>query len=169
MHRRERLKPTSSVHLASLALTNFEVRVHGFDQQRVDLSDEVTPERRVWALVHDPNALILSKELVDADLRPVTLLVPDGSWRQASKLARRIPRMAQAQRVTLPEGPSSRYQIRHEPKAGGLATMEAIARALGFLEGAQVQASLEALFDEMVRRTLDSRQPPPNGSTATCS
>ena len=45
--------------------------------------------------------------------------------------------------------------------------MEAIARSLGIIEDPSVQNQLEALFDEMVARTIEMRQPasswPPGG------
>jgi DTW domain-containing protein YfiP len=44
-----------------------------------------------------------------------------------------------------------------------LATFEAIARALGVLESAAVQARLEHVFHLMVERTLASRGQRPNG------
>jgi hypothetical protein len=40
---------------------------------------------------------------------------------------------------------------------GGLATLEAIARALGVLESSAVQQQLEALFERMVAATLSTR------------
>jgi DTW domain-containing protein len=62
--------------------------------------------------------------------------------------------------VTLPDGPRSRYQLRREPKEGGLATMEAIARAYGVLEGPHAKEPLERVFHEMVRRSLMAKQQP---------
>jgi DTW domain-containing protein YfiP len=85
------------------------------------------------------------------------MIVPDGSWRQASKARRRIPGLDAAECVTLPPGPPTRYRLRREPKDGGLATFEAIARVLGILESAAVQAELEAFFERMVETTLATR------------
>jgi hypothetical protein len=59
--------------------------------------------------------------------------------------------------VSLPAAEPSEYRLRFEPQPGGLATMEAIARALGILEGAPVQRALEQLFRVVVDRTLWSR------------
>ena len=55
-------------------------------------------------------------------------------------------------------GPTQ-YRLRHEPKAGGLGTFEAMARALRILEGEEVYLKLEALFQTMVDRTLATGQP----------
>jgi tRNA pseudouridine65 synthase len=90
----------------------------------------------------------------------VTLIVPDGNWGQASGASRRIPGLARAEHVMLSKGAPSRYRLRNEPREGGLATFEAIARALGMLESAAVQAQLEALFERMVERALLLRQQP---------
>ncbi len=89
---------------------------------------------------------------------PYTLVVPDGNWRQTSKMRRREPLLAGIQTVTLPPGPDSRYLVRRETKAQGLATIEAIARALGILEGECVQRELEAVFALMVQRTLAGKR-----------
>ena len=59
--------------------------------------------------------------------------------------------------VTLPTGVSSKYGVRNENKEGGLATIEAIARSLGVIEGPEVQLALEALMATMVGRVLQSR------------
>jgi DTW domain-containing protein YfiP len=83
--------------------------------------------------------------------------VPDGNWRQTSKMRRRDPIMADLPCVRLPPGPPSAYRVRKETKAEGLATIEAIARTLGILEGPTVQKALEDLLDLMVTRTLASR------------
>ena len=85
------------------------------------------------------------------------LVVPDGNWRQAAKMTRRVEWMAALPRVTLPALQTTSYLLRFEPKMEGLATMEAIARAFRILEGDSVAAPLEEVFRIMVDRTLYSR------------
>jgi DTW domain-containing protein len=84
----------------------------------------------------------------------VTLIVPDGNWRQASKVRARVPGLCAIPCVTLSAPEPSRYRLRSEAHPHGLATMEAIARALGLLEGPAVRHALEHVFDVMVERTL---------------
>jgi hypothetical protein len=55
------------------------------------------------------------------------------------------------------------YRLRTESHEAGLATIEAIARAMGILEGMHVQHALERVFRAMVERTLWAR-----GEFATC-
>lgn len=88
---------------------------------------------------------------------PVRLVVPDGTWRQAAKMTKRIAWIADLPRVSLPPGDETTYRLRSEPKDGGLATLEAIARAFAILEGEHVEAQLSDVFRRMVDRTLYSR------------
>jgi DTW domain-containing protein YfiP len=57
-----------------------------------------------------------------------------------------------------PAGPATQYQLRHEPKEGGLATFEAMARALGFIEDKMIEEKMTELFLLMVKRTLLTRR-----------
>jgi DTW domain-containing protein YfiP len=114
------------------------------------------PDRQAVVLFPSPGAVCLST-LVDGP--PVTLVVPDGNWRQATRAVRRSPGMAALPRVTLPEGPPSRYRLRSHPDPQRISTFEAVARALGILEpdGPALQAHLEAAFDRFVERSLFTR------------
>ncbi len=157
MHHRETQKNTATGHLALMSLANSELRLHGDRNTPLDLSDVDGTTRRVLLLFPSDDAMPLTREFALCDPRPMTLVVPDGNWRQASKIGRRVPGLEHAARVKLPPGPLSRYRLRSESRAEGLATCEAIARAFGILETPRVQAQLESLFDLMVERTLMTR------------
>jgi DTW domain-containing protein YfiP len=76
-----------------------------------------------------------------------TLVVPDGTWRAASRMVRRDPVLAKLPRVTLPLGPPTIYTLRRASRHHGLSTFEAFAQAMGILEGPEVEARLiEALI-----------------------
>lgn len=153
IHYREQRKPTNTGLLATECLTNCTLVVRGHHAQR-ECSLGLDPTATTLVLFPDEHA----RPLTDFVARqPITLVVPDGNWRQASKARTRIPELADAPLVSLPEGPPSSYGLRHEPQAGGLATLEAIARAFGILEGAAVQAELERVLQIMVERTLWAR------------
>jgi DTW domain-containing protein YfiP len=88
--------------------------------------------------------------------RPIALIVPDGSWPQARGHQAHGP-LRQYPCVTLPPLGPSEYRLREEPQPGGLATLEAIARALRILEGDDGEAISTAMLDvfrTMVERTL---------------
>lgn len=168
MHHREVSKTTATGPLALRALAGSSLCVHGEPGSLLDLRPEHAPGRRVMLLFPRDDAKVLTPELLAQDRRPVTLLVPDGNWRQASRASRRIPGVAEAECVELAAGAPTRYRLRHEPKVGGLATFEAIARALGVLESVTVQQQLETLFERMVAATLSTRAQPKTPS-APCA
>jgi DTW domain-containing protein YfiP len=121
------------------------------------MSDLTIPERRTILLYPGDEVPILERSFLDQDTRPVTLVVPDGNWRQAAKMGRRLPGLEHAEMARLPEGPGTRWGIRRELHPEGLSTFEAIARALGIIESPAVQSGLEDLFRLMVERTLSTR------------
>lgn len=153
MHCREWDKTTATAPLALAALPHSELHIHGARDRPIDVKHLLTENRRLLILYPSEGAEPLTTELVERDPRPVTLIVPDGNWRQAARVARRIPELAASERVYLPEGRPTAWGLRHEPKPGGLATLEAIARALGVLEGPEVAEQLERLLAESVYQT----------------
>jgi DTW domain-containing protein YfiP len=158
MHHREWPKTTNTGHLALKSLTRSSLFIWGEEGGEAPSLDALVPAGH-QGYVLAPSGSPLTDDLV-ATLRkgpPVALIVPDGNWRQATKMTWRIPAIADLPRLALPSGPPSAYQLRTEPRADGLATFEAIARALGRLEGAHVEAALERPFLAMVRGTLETR------------
>ncbi len=110
------------------------------------------PEGRRLVLFPGPGARPLTAE--DAARGPHVLIVPDGYWKQASRVLDRDPAAIGAETVTLPPGPPSRYRLRRLPHAGALSTFEAIARALAILEYPEIEAPMMRAFDLFVERTL---------------
>lgn len=157
MHHREVSKASATGPLALAALTNSQLYVHGLRDERLDLNHLHEEGRRVLLLFPREGARTLDRGFVSEDSRPVTLVVPDGNWRQASRAGKRIPGLERAEAVTLPAGPPTRWGLRRETHALGLATFEAIARAMGELESPRVRAQLESLFDRMVATTRATR------------
>ena len=154
LHLREASKPTNTGQLAARCLPGSTVALIG-DQARPATLPAIAADEQPLLLY--PAADAVSIEAYAASARPIVLIVPDGSWRQAHKMRRRIPGLAAIPCVILPEAGATEYRLRSEHHAGGLATFEAIARALRVLEGdagPAVEAALMALFRVMVERTL---------------
>jgi DTW domain-containing protein YfiP len=157
IHRDEERKPTNTGRLAAECLANSETIVRGHES-RPTPPFLCPPGTKPLFLFPHEEAVTLTDIAIPAD--PVTLIVPDGNWRQASKVRNRVPGLRDVRCVSLPIGAPSMYRLRTEAHEGGLATMEAIARAMGLLEGEPgtcVQHALEFVFRAMVDRTLWSR------------
>lgn len=90
---------------------------------------------------------------------PRTLLVIDATWLQAAKLLKKNPRLAALPRLALAPGsvaPSGYAGLRAEPEEGHLATIDAVAEALGALEGDPARfAPMRAAFRLAVERQLE--------------
>jgi DTW domain-containing protein len=146
IHRDELRKPTNTGQLAALCLSNSEVVCRNL--QKPQWAEQSQP---LFLFPH-PDAMPLT-EWVKSE-KPITLIVPDGTWRQASKTRNRTPELRNVPCVSLPAGDRSTYRLRTEHRDDGLATMEAIARAFGLLEGADVERALSNVFRHAVDRTL---------------
>lgn len=145
----EARKPTNTGLLAMYCLPNSDVfqRIYGGPEP-----EAVDPAYQSLLLFPGEDAVCLSHYADHA--QPIQLIVPDGTWRQATKMRRRVPCLREVACVTLPDGPPSGYQLRRGQPEGRLSTMEAIARALGVLEGPAVQAHLEHIFRLKIDRYL---------------
>ncbi len=154
IHRTEERKPTNTGVLAAECLVNSEIVVRGHadhPSQAVTLPEGTQP---VLLFPHEDAVNIVDFQKPKL---PITLIVPDGTWRQASKVRNRVPGLLGVPCVSLGVGEPSIYRLRAEAHAHGLATIEAIARAFGVLEGAHVQRAMEHVFRSMVERTLWAR------------
>jgi DTW domain-containing protein len=97
---------------------------------------------RVRALCAEPGTSLLfpgpeaTPATALAGAPPSSLMVVDSTWPQAVKLLRKNPRLAALPRVSIEGVSASGYEgLRREPAPGHLATIDAVAEALGALEG----------------------------------
>lgn len=154
IHRVEARKPTNTGMLAAHCLTNSEIVVRGHEENPTP-PFVASANTRALLLFPHPDAVPLDR--IAPSRKPVTLVVPDGTWRQASKVRNRVPGFRDLTCVSLPIEEPSIYRLRSEAHDHGLATIEAIARALGHLESMAVRREIERVFRAMVERTLWSR------------
>jgi len=155
IHRFEDRKPTNTGRLAAECLANSVVVVRGHESQPT-LPFASDPGTQPLLLFPHEGATPLADVRLEPE-RPVTLIVPDGNWRQASKVRQRVPGLRDVPCVCLPAGEPSIYRLRAEAHVAGLSTIEAIGRAMGVLEGDHVRSALDLVFRAMVERTLWSR------------
>lgn len=153
VHHTEIRKPSNTGRLAAECLANSTIVVRG--------NPKIPPTPLVWPEGTQPVLLYPyehARPITEyAHGAPVTLVVPDGNWRQAFKVRSRVPEIGALPCVSLPPGPPSMYRLRTESQPEGLATVEAIARAFEVLEGPHVREALERVLRVMVERTLWSR------------
>lgn len=154
IHQREIHLSTNTGFLAGRVLDNAQILYRGvrdipFQNNRL-LMDGFTP----LYLFPDESSIVLTKDYLESLNSKVHLIVPDGSWRQAKKFKRRIPELEKVQSVTLPPGRPSEYYLRRQTKLENVCTYEAIARAIGILEGPRAESQMTEVFKIMVEQFL---------------
>ena len=157
MPRVETFRHSNTGRLVNAALPNSEILVRGGPGGPLSLAGRFPPETRPLLLFPGPSSTDLTPELVQADERPITLVVPDGTWNHARKMPARVPGLAAVPQVRLALAEPSSYRLRRAPHADRLATFEAIARALELIEGPGVREPLERLFAVACDRILWSQ------------
>lgn len=157
VHAKELKRTTNTGRLAIEALVNSEMRIRGADQNALDLSDLLTPEYRTVMFYPSDDARELTADFVAEDPRPIQLIVPDGNWRQASKVHYRHQELKDVLRVMIKTPNQSPVHMRAENTAEGMATLQAIAEAIGVIEGDAAKEPLMKLYRAKLEGTLQGR------------
>jgi DTW domain-containing protein YfiP len=151
-HPREARLAICSAWLTRIALENASLH------RGVRFDDD--PEVRAAAAIPGAAVLFPGDAALPVDAAaaapPPVLFAIDGTWHQAARLLDRNPALAALPRISVHAGRPGGYgDLRREPAEGHLATIEAVALALGALERdpARFEPMLEA-FRRMVEAQL---------------
>jgi DTW domain-containing protein YfiP len=157
IHAKELKRTTNTGTLAHKALPNSEIFVRGLPGEQLDLSSLLSDNYRTFLFFPCVEAVELSAALVEESSTPIQLIVPDGNWRQASKVHHRHAELKALPRVMIKAKNPSLHHLRAETLQEGMATLQAIAYALGVIEGQQVQEQLLRLYQLKLETTLRAR------------
>ena len=153
IHAKELKRTTNTGRLATLALTNSALFVRGLRDQDLDakaLADTTD---------YEPVLFFPSDDAVELSpsMRPLHLIVPDGNWRQASKVHTRYPEFANLRRVKISAVNTATHFLRKETTPEGMATLQAIAEALGIVESGEARDQLMNVYNLKLMRTMKAR------------
>jgi len=154
IHAKELKRTTNTGSLALHALTNSEMFVRGRKDDQLNLTDSLSSQYESYVLFPSDDAVPIE---TIRPTKPVQLFVSDGNWRQASKVNQRQPELSHLPRVKIQGRQLSSHHLRKEHFADGLSTIEAIAHALGAIEGLNVSEELMKLYQAKLRATLIGR------------
>jgi DTW domain-containing protein YfiP len=167
LHQLEARKPTNTGLVAARCLVNSAVVYRGRepDDARAGASLAAQAARIAAAIPANTRAAFLFPHPTATPLAdfaregaPVTLVVPDGTWRQAAHTRARfapalgLPCVSFAAPAQAAPAVGGRLRAARAPDQ--LATLEALAFALGALEGPPIEAALLHVFRVMTDRTL---------------
>ncbi len=156
-HQKELKRTTNTGRLALKILLNSNMRQRGIKGDPLNLKEDLKGDYQSLLLYPSKDAQILTREFISKIKKPIQLIVPDGNWRQASKVHTRHNELKDVPRVMLKDESQSINFIRKESKEDGMATMQAIAYALKIIEGDEPHKVLLDIYSEKLRRTLKSR------------
>ncbi len=157
IHHFEMNRSSNTGRLALEALTNSEMRVRGREGETLDLSDLLTDDYETLLLYPSENSIELCSDYVNSIDKKIQLIVPDGNWRQTRKVFTRQKELRDIKKVMISRKQKDAYYMRNEHLDNGMATLQAIAMALGVIEGEEVQEKLLDLYYEKVNRTREIR------------
>ena len=153
IHAKELKRTTNTGRLATLALSNSELLVRGLRDVEIDATKLVDRSQYEPVLFFPAED---AEELAPGP-RPIHLIVPDGNWRQASKVNTRYPEFAGLRRVKISARNTATHFLRKETTLEGMATLQAIAEALGIIESREVRDQLMAVYNLKLMRTMKAR------------
>jgi DTW domain-containing protein YfiP len=157
IHAKELKRTTNTGRLAVKILTNSEMFVRGEGRDSLDLSHLLVQEYRTLLFFPSADAVELDLEFVERSPLPIQLIVPDGNWRQASKVHYRHHELNSIPRVMISTPNLNEQHMRAETTESGMATLEAIASALGIIEGSEVKDTLMKYYQLKLEGTLSGR------------
>lgn len=134
-HPTEQKHPLNTARLAVAGLQRAELQV---GECFPWLEDRIASAGQVYLLF--PGETALTPQAIMQDLVspvPDLLIVPDGTWRKASKILYANPVLASLPRLSLTAGVPSAYKVRKATQPAAVATIEAIVRVLTVLEPEQ--------------------------------
>lgn len=146
-HRRETRKPTNTARLLvraveGAALVTVATRERPWSRSLLGPAGE----RRVL-LYPGPGASVVTRdEMRSWRERPTCVVLVDGTWRQAGRIARREEGVAELPRLELPPGGPSRWPMRRAPRPDQLSTFETFVRLVALDPGLDPARELESAF-----------------------
>jgi DTW domain-containing protein YfiP len=157
MHKSETSLVSNTATLAEQTIDTVKIFIRGKKDHDFSAEQVLLEGHENLYLYPDEDAQVLNQEYLDKLEKPVNLIVPDGSWRQARKYLKREMTFSSLKRVKLSDIGESIYQLRKSPGTDSLCTFEAIAYALRSIDGERVFNTLMNNLRFMVRAHLTTR------------
>jgi len=154
VHAREWGRASNTARLLALAVRGAALVCHGRRAAPTDAAAHLPPGAAPVVLFPGRGARPLTPELVASLPAPPALIVPDGNWRQAGNMVKRLPLLAGALKVALPERAFAGPAVRRNRPGHRMPTYEAVAQALAVLEGEGVAGPLFDFYRRATDRML---------------
>ena len=147
-------RTSNTVRLLALAIPDVAVVCHGVFPAAADPASHVPAGATPMVLFPGHGAKPLTPDVVASLPSPPALIVPDGNWRQASRMVKRLPLLAGAVKVALPDRAFAGSALRRNRPEHHMSTYEAVTQALAVIEGEAVAGPLLDFYRRATDRML---------------
>lgn len=155
-HAKERWRSTNTARIAALALPQIRIVDYGLrDQPGLELELERIPEGAFLLFPGStPSADFDPPAPPDA---PIHVVLPDGNWHQAGRLARRLATRPGLRRLALPDVRRAPHTLRRTNISHHLSTIEAMAACVERFGETETALGLRQVYELMVRASVAGR------------
>ena len=154
VHVREWGRTSNTARLLTLAVPGAMHVCHGRPPAPPDPASHLPAGATPLVLFPGRGARPLTPELIAGLPSPPALVVPDGNWRQAGNMVKRLPLLAAATKVSLPARAFAGPALRRNRPGDRMSTYEAVAQAVAVLDGESVAGPLLEFYRRAVDRML---------------
>ena len=147
-------RTSNTARLLALAVRDATLVGHGAFPAPADPASHVPAGATPVVLFPGRGARPLTPELLASLPSPPALIVPDGNWRQAGNMVKRLPLLAGAVKVSLSAHAFAGGVLRRNRPGNRMSTFVAVAQALGVLEGEAVVGPLLDFYRRAIDRML---------------
>jgi DTW domain-containing protein YfiP len=158
VHVRE-LKLTSNTaqFVEKLLPQNSKIYIRGRVHENFEAAPVMEAKGNPFFLYPHDDAIELNENFRIKYPGPYHLIIPDGNWHQARRVRKREELFSSIPAVKLPPGIMGEYRLRKAPQPEWVSTFEAVAYALGYLEGEHVRERMLQFFRLWVRTAYYNR------------
>ncbi len=165
VHVRELKLTSNTAHFVNKMLPdNSRLMIRGKMNEVFNAQNVLRSEEKELFLYPHEDAVELNEDFRSKNPGPYHLIVPDGNWHQARKVRQREEALKNILAVKLPTGIMTEYKLRKAPHPEWVCTYEAVAHALGILEGSEVRDKLLTFFRSWVKTAIFNRTKDENAS-----
>jgi DTW domain-containing protein YfiP len=157
LHLKEYYLTSNTGRIANLCLENSDYYIRGKINEPIEAEFSENGQYEPYYLYPSEEAEVLDQNFLNKRTKPIHLIVPDATWRQAKKFHKREPSLLSIPHLKLPSTGGSIYELRKQKNEEGLCTIEAIAQAIGIIEGANPRNHLLEVLKVMNERVMRAR------------
>jgi DTW domain-containing protein YfiP len=161
MHHREYHLSSNTGRLARNTLPNCKIILRGLEGESINWNEVINKNEDTYILYPSPDSIeatphnLLSKN----SNKKIHIIVPDGSWKQASKVYKREAALKNIPCIKLPEkNYISNYHLRKAPQENYLCTYEAMSKVVEELESHDFSAMMQKNLEILVNVSFKNRK-----------